>query len=190
MNVFIGVKFFFLSEGFPLPLRISQGILFLCIAVLIGLDIKWNKIQFQFPVEGWRKVFFIVGIVFIIIYPFVGCISGKEMSFWIFPGTLPCPTTAYTLLLLITAKRRSNKLLFILLLIWAVPFAPLVQIPKYHVYEDIIMFALGLIGLVFLIKDIIKKDTTSKVLQNNINLKAHKEIFEIKKRCSISDSIK
>jgi len=28
MNGFIGIKFFFLSKGFPLPLRISQGILF------------------------------------------------------------------------------------------------------------------------------------------------------------------
>ncbi|WP_113675318.1 DUF6064 family protein [Vallitalea guaymasensis] len=181
INVFIGIRFFFLSEGFPLPLRISQGILFLSIALLIGLDIKNNKLQFQFPKKGWKRAFFVIGIMMMMIYPFVGGILGKEMRYWIMPGTLPCPTTAYTLLLFITAKRRNNKLLFFLLLVWAVPFPPLVQIPKYHVYEDGIMFILGLIGLVFFIKDIIAKKGNSETWENNINLKLHKEIFEIKK---------
>ena len=173
MNGFIGIRFFFLSDGFPLGLRISQGVLFLSIAFLVGLDFKLNKLQFQFPQDGWKRIFFIFGSIMMLVYPFFGGILGKEMRYWIMPGTLPCPTTAYMLLLFITAKKRDNKLLFFLLLVWAVPFPPLVQIPKYQVYEDGIMFALGLIGLVFLIKDInTKKD---------INLKKHKEIFEIKK---------
>ena len=156
MDGFIGIRFFFLSEGFPLGLRISQGILFLFIAFLMGVDLKQNKLQFQFPQERWKRSFFIFGFIMIFVYPFAGGFLGKEMSYWIMPGTLPCPTTAYALLLFITAKRRNNKLLFLLLLIWAVPFPPLVQIPKYQVYEDGIMFVLGLIGLVLLIRDISK----------------------------------
>jgi predicted pyridoxine 5'-phosphate oxidase superfamily flavin-nucleotide-binding protein len=181
MNGFIGIRFFFLSEGFPLGLRISQGVLFLSIAFLVGIDLKLNKLQFQFPKDGWKRVFFIFGIIIMLVYPFVGGLLGKEMRYWIMPGTLPCPTTAYALLLFITAKKRNNKLLYFLLIVWAVPFPPLVQIPKYQVYEDGIMFVLGLIGLVFLIKDMIIKKDTSVTLRNDINLKAHKEIFEIKK---------
>jgi len=157
MNGFIGIRFFFLSEGFPLGLRISQGILFLFIAFLMGLDLKLEKLQFQFPQNGWKRVFFIFGIIIMLVYPFVGGLLGKEMGYWIMPGTLPCPTIAYTLLLFITAKKRNSKLLFFLLIVWAVPFPPLVQIPKYQVYEDGIMFFLGLIGLVLLIKDMVTK---------------------------------
>ncbi|MCG8409675.1 MAG: DUF6064 family protein [Bacteroidales bacterium] len=115
------------------------------------------------------------------IYPFFGGFLGREMQFWIMPGTLPCPTVAYTLLLFITAKRRDNIILFFLLLVWAVPFPPLVQIPKYKVYEDSIMFVLGLIGSVFLIKKKKKKKGHFDSLRNHINLKVHKEIFEIHK---------
>lgn len=153
MNGFIGVRFFILNQGFPLPLRISQGFLFLSIAFLMGLDLKQNKVQFQFPKDGWKRQFFIFGIIIMLVYPFVGALQGKEMNYWIIEGTLPCPTTAYALLLVITARKRKIKLLFFLLLVWAIPFPPLVQIPKYHVYEDGIMFLLGLIGLVFFIKD-------------------------------------
>jgi len=171
INGFIGIKFFFLSEGFPLGLRISQGILFLLIAFLVGIDLKLNKLQFQFPQDGWKRVFFIFGIIIMSVYPFVGGLFGKEIRYWIMPGTLPCPTTAYTLLLLITAKRRNNKLLFFLLLVWAVPFPPLVQIPKYKVYEAGIMFILGLIGLVVFIKDIFAKKYISETLKSDINIK-------------------
>jgi len=157
INAFIGVKFFLLNEGFPLPLRTSQGILFLAISLFIGLDLKYKKLNFQFPKSGFKRMFFIFGMIVMMIYPFVGGILGKDMNYWIVLGTLPCPTTAYTLLLFITAKKRENKILFLLLLIWAVPFPPLVQIPKYQVYEDGIMFVLGLIGLGYLIKDIFYK---------------------------------
>jgi predicted pyridoxine 5'-phosphate oxidase superfamily flavin-nucleotide-binding protein len=181
MNAFIGIRFFFTSEGFPLPLRISQGMLFVSIALLIGLDLKMNKLQFQFPRNGWKKILFIIGMVVMMIYPFVGGLSGKEMSYWIVPGTLPCPTTAYALLLFITAKKRENRLLFLLLLIWAIPFPPLVQLPKYQVYEDSIMFLLGLIALPLFIWDVAMKIRSMKSSNSDINLKVHKTIFEIKK---------
>ncbi|GMQ57434.1 hypothetical protein AN1V17_18290 [Vallitalea sediminicola] len=188
MNVFIGIRFFFFSEGFPLGLRVSQGVLFLLIAFLLGIDLKLNKLQFQFPKDGWKRRFFIGGIIAILVYPFVGGLLGKEMSYWIIPGTLPCPTTTYALLLFITAKKRNNKFLFFLLLLWAVPFPPLVQIPKYQVYEDGIMLVIGLIGLMVLVKDIITKNDSSELLQNSINLKAYKRIFEIKKDAVLATS--
>lgn len=190
MNGFIGIRFFFLSEGFPAGLRIGQGILFLTIAFLMGADLKLKKLEFQFPKKGWKRILFVVGIVsIVIVYPLVGALLGKEMNNWIMLGTLPCPTTAYALLLFITAKERNNKSLFLLLLIWAVPFPPLVQIPKYQVYEDGIMFVLGLIGVVFFINDIVKrKKGMNRLFQKVINLKKYKEIFDIKKDAVLSTS--
>lgn len=113
INAFIGIRFFLFSEGFPLPLRISQGLLFLIIGVLMGMDLKKEKLEFQFPKTGSKRVLFFVGMVLMALYPFVGGILGKEMRYWIMPGTLPCPTTAYTLLLIITGKKRENFVLFI-----------------------------------------------------------------------------
>jgi hypothetical protein len=39
---------------------------------------------------------------------------------------------------------RVDKIAYILLLVWAVPFPPFIQLPKYGVYEDAIMYAQSL----------------------------------------------
>ncbi len=161
INGFIGIRFFIMNTDFPIMLRSSQGFLFMSIAILFAIDLKQNKLEFEFPKTGWRRVVFIIGSLLMLLYPFVGAIQGKEISYWIIQGTLPCPTTAYALLLIITARKRNAKLLLFLLLIWAIPFAPLIQIPKYKVYEDSIMFTFGLFALVLFIKDMITKKTYS-----------------------------
>jgi hypothetical protein len=165
VNLWIAIGFFFMSEGFPLPLRISQGSLFVVIGILTLVDIKRKRFVFQFPKEGLSKVFFLVSMFFMLLYPFVGGMQGKAMSYWIMQGTLPCPTTAFFLILIITAKKREGRLLHILLLFWAIPFPPLVQIPKYGVYEDGIMFLIGLVGLGILISDLIKNSKRTKMLE-------------------------
>jgi hypothetical protein len=42
---------------------------------------------------------------------------------------------------------------YLLLLFWAIPFSPFIQIPKYGFYEDGIMFAIGVYSLIWLLKD-------------------------------------
>jgi hypothetical protein len=69
------------------------------------------------------------------------------------PGTFPCPTTALSLLLLTTALPQVNKIAHILLLFWAVPFPPIIQIPKYGVYEDAIIFVVGVYSMIMLVKN-------------------------------------
>lgn len=170
MNFFIGIRFFIMSEGFPLPLRVSQGVLFISIGILFAIDLFRNRVRFQFPKARNKRLFFIIGGLFMIIYPFVGAILGRDFYYWIMPGSLPCPTTAFTLLLIITAKERANKLLVLLLLIWAIPFPPLVQLPKYQVYEDSIMFVFGLITLVVFIKDIYKRNHIQKASSEMLNV--------------------
>ncbi len=157
VNLWIGIGFFYMSSGFPVPLRLSQGSLFVLIGILTLMDIKKKSFVFLYPESGLSKGFFIVGMLFMALYPFVGAIQGKDMSAWIIQGTLPCPTTAYFLILIITAKKRTGRLLHILLLFWAIPFPPVVQIPIYNVYEDAIMFVIGLIGLGVMVQELIKR---------------------------------
>jgi hypothetical protein len=67
------------------------------------------------------------------------------------PGTLPCPTTALALVLLTTALPGVDKIIYFILLFWAIPFPPFIQIPKYGVYEDGIMLGVGIYGLIMLV---------------------------------------
>ncbi len=178
MNGAIGILFFVFNTNFPLVLRLIQGFLFILISLLFMLDLKRKTIQFQYPKSRWKKIFFLIGGLFLFIYPFVGALQGKSFEYWFFQGTLPCPTTAYTLFLFITAKKRDNKFLFALLLIWAIPFPPLIQIPKYHVYEDVIMFFFGLVGLVIFINDLFLY-RRAKGNINKLNLYQYKHIFNL-----------
>jgi hypothetical protein len=85
-------------------------------------------------------------------YPLFGIGFGHHFSSLIIPGTFPCPTTALGLLMLTTALPRVNKIAYILLLLWAIPFPPFIQIPKYGVYEDAIMFISGVYSLILLLR--------------------------------------
>jgi hypothetical protein len=85
-------------------------------------------------------------------YPLFGIAFGHHFASLIMPGTFPCPTTALGLLMLTTALPRVNKIAYILLLLWAIPFPPFIQIPKYGVYEDAIMFISGVYSLILLLR--------------------------------------
>jgi hypothetical protein len=59
---------------------------------------------------------------------------------------------ALSLLLLTTALPQVDRVIYILLLICAIPFTPFVQIARYGVYEDTILFATGIYSLVLLVR--------------------------------------
>jgi hypothetical protein len=50
------------------------------------------------------------------------------------------------------ALPRVDKTAYFLLLVWAIPFPLFIQIPRYGVYEDAIMFLSGLYSLTMLVK--------------------------------------
>ena len=54
--------------------------------------------------------------------------------------------------ILTTALPPVDKIACILLLLWAIPFPPFIQIPKYGVYEDAIMFVGGVYSLILLLR--------------------------------------
>jgi len=165
-NLWIGIVFFIvLADKFPTPLKQIQGSLFIAIGVLLLLDIFIKKITFGLPKKRIGYVSMICALLVVNSYPLIGMISNHEFSEWIFPGTLPCPTTATVLVLLIFARKKASRLLFILLLIWAIPFPPLIQIPKYGVYEDSILLVSGLVGLIILIKEF----NMARIEKNNLS---------------------
>lgn len=183
-NLWIGIVFFMiLGKGFPSPLKQVQGSLFIAIGALFAIDIFAKKTFFIIPKQSPKRIITIVLLLVVLVYPVVGLVSGHDLDKLIYPGTLPCPTTAFALVLILCALPKVNKLTYLLLLIWAIPFPPLIQIPKYHVYEDGIMFVIGVYALIAIIRSIIKG-------RSNANIKAHKELFDIKKDAVFATSSK
>ena len=128
------------------------GALFIIVSLLFAVDLFRQKMQFSLPPSGWRTYTTVVLLVLVFCYPLVGIALGRSSASLIMPGTFPCPTTALGLLVLTTALPQVNKIAYILLLVWAVPFPPFIQLPKYGVYEDAIMFACGIYSLIVLVR--------------------------------------
>jgi hypothetical protein len=128
------------------------GSLFIIVSVLFAVDLFREKMQFSLPAAGWRKYATLVLLLLVFCYPLFGIALGHSFGSLIMPGTFPCPTTALGLLVLTTALPRVDKIAYILLLFWALAFPPFIQIPKYGVYEDAIMFVSGVYSLILLLK--------------------------------------
>jgi hypothetical protein len=128
------------------------GSIFVVVAVLFAVDLFRQRMQFSPPTAGWRAYIFWVLMLLVFCYPLFGIAFGHHPTSLIIPGTFPCPTTALGLLILTTALPRVDKIAYILLLFWAIPFPPFIQIPRYGVYEDAIMFAIGIYSLILLVK--------------------------------------
>jgi hypothetical protein len=128
------------------------GFLFILVSALFVVDLFRKKMLFSFPNAAWRKYVTIGMMLLIFCYPLFGIAFGRSYLSLITPGTFPCPTTALGLLVLTTSLPRVDKIAYILLLFWAVPFPPFLQLPKYGVYEDTIMFVSGIYSLILLLR--------------------------------------
>ncbi len=129
------------------------GFIFIIVSVLFALDLFRKRMKFSLPASGWRTYATLALMLLVFCYPLFGIAFGHHSTSLIIPGAFPCPTTALGLLVLTTALPRVDKTAYILLLFWAIPFPPLIQIPKYGVYEDAIMFASGVYSLIVLLRD-------------------------------------
>jgi hypothetical protein len=146
----IGIVFFII-QGKGLAGNYFFGTLFTVVAILYVLDIYKKKMEFCLPKTGWRKYLTILLIAIIICYPLFGMAFGHYFPKLIIVGTHPCPTAAFALLLLTTALPQVNRIIYGILLFWAVPFPVFIQIPKFGVYEDSIMLGIGIYSLIMLI---------------------------------------
>lgn len=152
-NLWIGIMFFIVfGNGFPSPMKYFQSFLFVMIGLLFAIDIFTKKTSFTIPPKGFTRTTTIVFLIITFLYPVFGMLFGRSQFQLICPGTLPCPTTAFALALLSASLPNVNKVVYTLLLIWAIPFPPMIQIPMYKVYEDSIMLMVGLYALVMLLR--------------------------------------
>jgi hypothetical protein len=128
------------------------GSAFIIVAVLFAVDLFRQKMQFSLPTVGWRKYATLVLALLVFSYPLFGIVLGHSFTSLIMPGAFPCPTTALGLLLLTMALPQVDKTIYLLLLVCAIPFTPFVQIARYGVYEDTILFTTGVYSLVLLLR--------------------------------------
>lgn len=153
-SMFLNGILFFIVLGTKLvaPLKYVQGGLFIIIGILLAIDIFNSQSELRFPTKGVSRNIAYALLIIVALYPVIGLLRGHSPMQLIYPGTLPCGSTAFALVILSASLPKVSKLPYILLLVWAIPFAPLIQIPQFKVYEDIIMFAIGVYALVQLVR--------------------------------------
>jgi hypothetical protein len=128
------------------------GSVFIIVSVLFAIDLLRQKMQFLLPTAGWRGYATSALMLLVFGYPLFGIAFGHSFTSLMVPGSFPCPTTALALLLLTTTLPQVDKIIYILLLFCAIPFTPFVQISRYGVYEDVILFTTGIYSLVLLLR--------------------------------------
>jgi len=148
---------FFFTLGKGLAGRTFFAALFMVIAILFAVDSFRQRMEFRLPEVAWQKNLTPWLTLIVWCYPLLSIALGRPLKEMLLPGIFPCPTTALALVLLTTSLPRVDKVLYILLLFWAIPFAPFIQIPRYGVYEDTIMFGAGIYALVMLVRQWNKK---------------------------------
>jgi hypothetical protein len=157
MKLFLAIAFawngivvflFFLRN----PISMYTGTpLFMIVAVLFVVDIFAGRIQFRLPDGKWRKWLTMGWMLLVVAYPLLGLPLGHVYPRMLFP-LFPCPLTVFAIALVAAAAPRADKKVFVALLPWA-----LMGLPKcfgaLDCYEDCVLFAGGIYGLIVLIRE-------------------------------------
>jgi hypothetical protein len=134
------------------PISMVSGVpLFLLVAILFAIDIWATKTAFRLPDTRWKRALTFAWLLLVALYPAIG---------WLFLGhayprtllpTMPCPLTVFAITLVAAAAPQVDRKVFVALLPWA-----LMGLPKcfgaLDCYEDCILFASGVYGLIVLIR--------------------------------------
>ena len=144
-----GVAFFLVFVRNPISM-FAGAPLFVIISLLFALDIRAKKTHFQPPEAAWKKGATILWIALAFLYPVIGWPLGHVWPKMLFP-LFPCPLTVLAIALVAAAAPKVDKKVFVMLLPWA-----LLALPKcfgaLDCYEDCILFAAGVYGLVELVR--------------------------------------
>jgi hypothetical protein len=157
MKAFLGFAFAWNAVVFFLvfvrsKISLFTGVpLFFIVAALFLVDIARGRTEFRVPESGWKRGLTIFWLVLTALYPLIGwVILGHAYPRMLLP-LFPCPLTVFAISL-ISATPKADKAVFILLLPWTI-----MGLPKcfgvLDCYEDCILFASGIYGLVILIKN-------------------------------------
>ena len=146
-----GIVFFLIFVRNPISMVIGTP-LFVIVSVLFAVDIFTKRTEFQLPNAKWKRNLTYLWLILAALYPLIGWVSlGHAYPKMLLP-LFPCPLTVFAITLVAAASPRVDKKTFIALLPWA-----LLGLPKcfgvLDCYEDCILFAAGVYGLVVLIKN-------------------------------------
>ena len=145
-----GVVLFLVFLRNPISMIIGTP-LFIIVSVLFAVDVFAKKTEFRLPEGKWMRGFTIVWILLVLLYPLIGWPLGHTYPKVLLP-LFPCPLTVFAIALVAAAAPKADKKVFIALLPWA-----LMGLPKcfgaLDCYEDCILFASGVYGLIVLIKN-------------------------------------
>jgi hypothetical protein len=145
-----GIVVFLVYLKNPISMAIGTP-LFILVAILFAVDIRAQKTTFRLPGTRWRQVLTFVWLALVLSYPLIGwAFLGHAYPEILLP-TMPCPLTVFAVTLVAAAAPRADRKVFIALLPWA-----LLGLPKclgaLDCYEDCILFASGVYGLIVLIR--------------------------------------
>jgi hypothetical protein len=134
------------------PISMFTGVpLFIIVSVLFIVDMFAKKTHFKLPEGRWMRGLTITWIALAALYPLLGWPMGHTWPEVLLP-LFPCPLTVFAIALVTAAVPDTDKKVFIALLPWA-----LLGLPKcfgaLDCYEDCVLFASGVYGLVVLIKN-------------------------------------
>ena len=127
------------------------GTLFIIIAILFALDIFKKKTEFRLPVTKWQRYLTIFLILLVFLYPVMGMALGHSYPRTCMPMA-PCPLTVFAIALVAGAIPQVDRKVFVLLLPWAIMGLPKC-LGALDCYEDCILFAAGVYGLVLLVRN-------------------------------------
>jgi len=145
-----GVVFFLIFVKNPISTFFGAP-LFIILAILFAVDIFTKRTEFRFPDAKWKKGLTAFWVLLVFLYPLIGLPLGHTYPRMITP-VMPCPLTVFALAMVTAAIPNVDRKLYILLLPWA-----LAGLPKclgaLDCYEDCILFAAGVYGLILLVKN-------------------------------------
>ncbi len=145
-----GIVFFLVFLRNPVSM-FTGAPLFLIVSILFVVDIFAKKTHFKLPEGRWMRGLTIVWVLLATLYPLIGWPLGHVYPKVLLP-LLPCPLTVFAIALVAAAVPDTDKKVFTALLPWA-----LLGLPKcfgaLDCYEDCILFAGGVYGLIVLIRN-------------------------------------
>ena len=155
IKIYLSFTFVWFVLMFPFEgvFKIGFGLVHIVIAILFFIDIFTAKIEFKFP-ETSGKRYFMLFLIFsaFALYPLIEYMSGHLYPKILLFGVAPCPTTIFSLALLIGAVPKVGKIIFILLIFPAI-FSGLSTPIMLGVWADLLLLVSGIYGLITLIKN-------------------------------------
>jgi hypothetical protein len=150
-SLVVGIGYFFLGFARHLsPAGYLFGTIFVVQAALLGsATLRPGALTFS-AAPGWRTIAGTIVLAYGLVgYPVVGLLAGRPpvQSPWM--GVVPCPTTIFTIGLLLRSTSRRPAVFLVLPIAWAL--IGTTAAIRFGVFEDLGMTAAAIVGVLSLL---------------------------------------